>query len=110
MKTDYFVGTVFVALCVLTWGIPISTEFNWALDLSIYAVQRAGLPLYLMFKYPKERGWKYLSAVCLLGVSSGISDAYCYDKYDNLILFLKVVLTIMAFFCFIRGLNAKNNN
>jgi len=109
-RDDYFIGIIFVFICILTWGKVGSSAFNWALDLSMYAILRAGLPIYLMFKYPKEPAFKLLSAVCLLGIASGISDSYCYDTYDNIILFLKVVLTLMALLLLTRGFNERNTN
>lgn len=107
MKSDYFWGIVFVIFCSTTWVKPNDATLSWAVVLVIYAILRSFFPIYMMFKYPKESAWKYLSAVCLLGVSSGISDAYCIDKYDNIILFLIIVLSLMTFVNLIRGFRER---
>ena len=105
MKTiDYTLGIFFALLCIITWGVQGSTLFNWAWDLSVYSIQRAALPLYFMFKYREEKGFVFLSAVALLGISSSISDVYCIDTYDGVILFLKVALTFGGIIYLIKGM------
>lgn len=98
---------IHIVFTVPSWLGIEDVILSWLVTLLAYALRLCLWAMIPILFFPKEKIFWFMLIMCLLNIPTILSDLLYIDKYDNIWLYLKVVLALSIIFLSIKQLRSN---